>query len=75
VTALEHHCEWAGAVDRLDLMHVMLGHPDLPLRVDVGGELLDVEDFRFAPERGAVVLLLHQGAVHGVPAGQPLCPG
>ena len=71
MTAPEHHCEWAGAVDRLDLMHVMLGHPDLPLRVDVGGQLLDVEDFRFAPERGAVVLLLHLDAVRGVQGGQP----
>jgi hypothetical protein len=52
-------------------MHVMLGHPDLPLRVDVGGQLLDVEDFRFAPERGAVVLLLQLDAVRGVQGGQP----
>jgi len=75
VTAPEHQWEWAGAVDRLDLMHVMLGHPDLPLRVDVDGQLLDIEDFRYSPERGAVVLMLHPDAVRSVHSGLPLCPG
>ena len=62
MTAPEQHSEWAGILDRLDLMNVMLGHPDLPLRVDVDGRLFDVDDFRYAPERGAVVLLLHPDA-------------
>ena len=50
--------EWAGVLDRLDFMHVMLSHPDLPLRVEVGDRLLEVTDFRYRPDREAIVLIL-----------------
>jgi hypothetical protein len=46
-------------LDGLELMHILLGHPDIDLRVDIAGYLLDIQDVRYSPERGAVVLLLH----------------
>jgi hypothetical protein len=53
-------------LDGLELMHIMLGHPDIDLRVDVGGYLLDIQDVRYSPERGAVVLLLHPNDIREV---------
>ena len=50
--------EWAGLLDRLDLMHCMLGHPELPLHVKVGGKLHEIADFEYSAERDAVILLV-----------------
>ncbi|MFC3744164.1 hypothetical protein [Paractinoplanes deccanensis] len=47
-------------MDRLELMQILLGHPEADLRVDLGRFLVDVEDVRYVAEREAVVLLLQQ---------------
>lgn len=44
-------------IDRLDLIHVMLGHHDLPLLVQVDGALIEVKDFRYSLTENAIVLL------------------
>jgi hypothetical protein len=47
------------AVDRLELMQMLLGHMEAELRVDFGDYLLDVPEVRYSPERegrGAVAL-------------------
>ncbi|MFD0518223.1 hypothetical protein [Paractinoplanes durhamensis] len=46
------------AVDRLELMQMLLGHPEADLRVDLGELLLDVRDVRYRADREAIVLLL-----------------
>ncbi|XVU26407.1 hypothetical protein ACQPZJ_04960 [Actinoplanes sp. CA-054009] len=47
-----------GVVDRLELMQMLLGHPEADVRVDLGPLLVDVEDVRYVAEREAVVFLL-----------------
>ncbi|GIF26677.1 hypothetical protein BJ973_001124 [Actinoplanes tereljensis] len=46
-------------VDRLELMQMLLGHPDADVRVDFGELFLDVQDVRYSADREAIVLLLH----------------
>jgi hypothetical protein len=53
-------------VDRLELMRMLLGHPEADVRVDLGEFLLDVRDVRYSPEREAVVLLLYPDDVGDV---------
>jgi hypothetical protein len=53
-------------VDRLELMRMLLGHPEADVRVDLGAFLLDVRDVRYSPEREAVVLLLYPDDVGDV---------
>jgi hypothetical protein len=53
-------------VDRLELMQMLLGHPEADVRVDLGEFLLDVRDVRYSPEREAVVLLLYPADVTDV---------
>ena len=62
--------EWAGTLDRRDLMHVMLGHPDLALRVEIDGHLIDIDDFRYSPERQAIIPLLTRTAFK--PTARPI---
>ncbi|GAA2621270.1 hypothetical protein Adu01nite_54140 [Paractinoplanes durhamensis] len=45
-------------MDRLELMQMLLGHPEADLRVDLGELLLDVRDVRYRADREAIVLLL-----------------
>jgi hypothetical protein len=52
--------EFVGSLDRIDLMHTMLSHPDTPVRIEVGDQLVEVADFRYLPNRGGLVLLLHE---------------
>jgi hypothetical protein len=51
-------------VDRLELLQMLLGHPDADI-------LLDVREVRYSAEREAVVLLLHPADVRDVLR----CPG
>ena len=53
-------------MDRLDLMHILLGHMEAPVQVDLGDVLLDVQDVRYSADREAVVLLLHPDDVRDV---------
>jgi hypothetical protein len=53
-------------VDRLELMQMLLGHPETDLRVDLGEFLLDVRDVRYSAEREAIVLLLDPDDVRDV---------
>jgi len=53
-------------VDKLDLMHIMLGHMEDDVQVEFGELLLDVRDVRYSPEREAIVLLLHSADVNDV---------
>lgn len=53
-------------MDRLELMQILLGHPEAEVRVDLGEFLLDVRDVRYSAEREAVVLLLYQEDVRDV---------
>jgi hypothetical protein len=53
-------------VDRLELMQMLLGHPEADVRVDLGPFLLDVRDVRYHADREAVVLLLHPADVSDV---------
>jgi hypothetical protein len=53
-------------VDRLELMQMLLGHPEADVRVDLGEFLLDVRNVRYSSEREAVVLLLYQDDVRDV---------
>jgi len=57
-------------VDRLELMQMLLGHPEADVRVDFGDFLLDVRDVRYSAEREAVVLLLHRDDVRDVLGGR-----
>lgn len=45
-------------MDRLELMQMLLGHPEADFQVDVGELLLDVRDVRYRADREAIVLLL-----------------
>ncbi|GAB1645115.1 hypothetical protein [Krasilnikovia sp. MM14-A1259] len=45
-------------VDVLELLHLLLGHPDGAVLADVGGRVVEVADVRYEAEREAVVLLL-----------------
>ena len=45
-------------VDRLELMQMLLGHPEADVRVDLGEMMLDVRDVRYLSEREAIVFLL-----------------
>lgn len=66
-------CPGGGSVvDHLELMQMLLGHPEADVRVDLGEYLLDVRDVRYSAEREAVVLMLHPDDVRDVlgrPAG------
>ena len=53
-------------MDRLELMQMLLGHPEADVRVDLGEFLLDVRDVRYSAEREAVVLLLYRDDVRDV---------
>jgi hypothetical protein len=55
--------EFAGSLDRLSLLHVMLSHPYLPVNIEVGDSLLEVAGYRYTPNRGGVVLLLHEATL------------
>jgi hypothetical protein len=55
-------------VDRLELMQMLLGHPEADVRVDLGEWLLPVRDVRYRPEQEAIVLLVHPAGVRN-PAG------
>jgi len=50
-------------VDRLELMQMLLGHPEADVQVDLGELLLDVRDVRYSADREAIVLLLHPADV------------
>ena len=54
------------AVDRLDLLQMLLGHPEADVQVDFGDLLLDVRDVRYSADREAVVLLLYPADVRDV---------
>ncbi|BFU46915.1 hypothetical protein [Krasilnikovia sp. MM14-A1004] len=61
-------------VDGLELLNLLLGHWESPVLVRVGGELVEVADVRYRPERGGVVLLLETepgGAACATPPGEP----
>jgi hypothetical protein len=53
-------------VDRLELMQMLLGHPEADVRVDLGDYLLDVRDVRYSASREAIVLLLYPDDVRDV---------
>ena len=53
-------------MDRLELMQMLLGHPEADVQVDLGELLLDVRDVRYSADREAVVLLLHPADVRDV---------
>jgi hypothetical protein len=40
------------AVDRIELMQMLLGHPEADVRVDLGDLLLYVRDVRYSAGRG-----------------------
>ena len=46
-------------MDPLELMQMILGHPEADLRVNLGEFHVDVQDVRYFPDQQAVVLLLH----------------
>ncbi|MEU4245263.1 hypothetical protein [Actinoplanes sp. NPDC026619] len=46
-------------MDRLELMQMLLGHPEADVRVDLGELLLDVRDVRYLADRQAIVFLLY----------------
>jgi hypothetical protein len=46
-------------VDRIELVQIVLCHPEATIQVDFGRLLLDVRDVRYAADRESVVLLLH----------------
>jgi hypothetical protein len=46
-------------VDRIELIQMLVGHPEADVRVDLGELLLDVRDVRYSSGREAIVLLLH----------------
>ncbi|MET3427122.1 hypothetical protein BJ973_006334 [Actinoplanes tereljensis] len=61
-------------MDRIELMQMLLGHPEADLRVDLGDLLLDVRDVRYRPDREAIVLLLYPEDVRDVlTAGRDAC--
>jgi hypothetical protein len=62
--------EFAGSLDRLSLLHTMLSHPYLPVKIEVGDSLLEVAGFRYTPNRGGVVLLLHETTLADWDAGE-----
>jgi hypothetical protein len=53
-------------VDRIELIQMLLGHPEADVRVDLGEMLLDVRDVRYSSGREAIVLLLHPDDVRDV---------
>jgi hypothetical protein len=53
-------------VDRLELIQMLVGHPEADMRVDFGELLLDVRDVRYSADREAVVLLLYPADVRDV---------
>jgi hypothetical protein len=53
-------------VDRLELLQMVLGHPEADIWVDLGEFLLDVRDVRYSADREAVVLLLYPADVRDV---------
>lgn len=53
-------------MDKLELMHMLLGHMEADVQVDFGEFLLDVQDVRYSPDRGTIVLLLHSDDVEDV---------
>jgi len=53
-------------VDKLDLMHIMLGHMDDDVQVEFGELLLDVREVRYSPDRDAIVLLLREADIKDV---------
>ena len=53
-------------MDRLELLQMLLGHPDADIGVDLGELLLDVRDVRYSAEREAVVLLLYPADVRDI---------
>ncbi len=60
------HARGGWAVDRLELMQMVLGHPEADVQVEFGEMLLDVRDVRYSAAREAVVLLLHPADVRDV---------
>jgi len=55
-----------GAVDWIELVQMLLGHPDADILVSFGELLLDVRDVRYSPGRESIVLLLHSDDVREV---------
>jgi hypothetical protein len=53
-------------VDRLELIQMLVGHPEADVQVDLGELLLDVRDVRYSADREAVVLLLYPADVRDV---------
>ncbi|GAB1689467.1 hypothetical protein [Krasilnikovia sp. M28-CT-15] len=58
-------------VDGLELLNILLSHLDSPVLVRVRGELVEVADVRYHPERGGVVLLLEAEPGGAAPATPP----
>jgi hypothetical protein len=53
-------------MDHLELMQMLIGHPEADVRVALGDLQLDVQDVRWAAEREVIVLLLHPDDVRDV---------
>ena len=53
-------------MDKLELMHTLLGHLEADVQVDFGDVLLDVQDMHYSADREAIVLLLHPDDVQDV---------
>jgi hypothetical protein len=58
-------------VDHLELMQMLIGHPEAEVRVALGELQLDVQDVRWAAEREVIVLLLHPDDVRDVLRREP----
>jgi hypothetical protein len=48
-----------GAVDWIELVQMLLGHPEADILVSLGDLLLDVCDVRYSAERESIIMLLH----------------
>ena len=62
--ALPLRCDGAGAgpvsnMDHIELVQMLIGHPEADLRVDLGDLLVDVRDVRYSAGRESIVLLLY----------------
>jgi hypothetical protein len=58
-------------VDRIiELLEVLIGHPNVDVQVDVAGTPLDVQQIHYVPERAAVVLRLRPEDLRDVLASE-----